>query len=625
MRHLDEKFVEKLLHGEYAKLWNYILSTSDLSVQIRENYINVYYQGGNILKIKPNSFDVDKMYFYTDGDLVRSTKLKRDAKTDSGAQEKLNELEQLRTELLAHLPKNPYAYFNSAKNIMYSWDRSLIGIASHLEKKEQQMIALANDEKTEYMVLDLEYAVSRNSEFSYQGHLDKHVPRFDIIAIHKGSLVVIELKKGLEATSGVSGIKPHIDCFNETIGRDENGVFIEEMRQLLKQKQILGLLDKNLFITDEKPKFVFAFADKPGEDQFEDFAKLCPKGYNEEILYVNNDFVLELRKMTKNYVVTKYQLQQENRQRYLLRNKSSVFDKAEGELFYIKSIGAWKPSTKIIRHSQSIKNLFRPIRQAALSYFELNDIEWWRQSEEHYFPNGHVLSSQIHCLNHLFAIRADHDAVLKVIQAILPEITEILPSPIDEQFCVMGKYPYLTPSYISFEFTCNNKLYLKERCNKRGANCTSVDVFVYAKDQESKHVLIPIEWKYTEHYEKADEEYKADEETVEKRYRHLAELPDSNLGGWKEAYNWDPAYELARQTLLMEQIIREQPFIAYRYEHILVCSNGNIEMRTDAEAFKKSLKESSKFHIVDPEQLLVPLQGNVNYSELLNYLSKRYW
>ena len=327
----------------------------------------------------------------------------------------------------------------------------------------------------------------------------------------------------------------------------------------------------------------------------------------------------------KKYPQTKYQIQQESRQRRLMRNKSDVFDGAEGELFFIKETWSWKPSTKIIRHTQSTKNLFKDIRQAALTYFELNDIEWWRQSEEHYFPNGHVLSSQIHCLNHLFAIRAEQDAVLKVIQAILPEIKEILPSPIDEKFYEMDEYPYKTPSYISFEFTCNNKLYLNERCNKRGANCTSVDAFVYAKDQEGKFVLIPIEWKYTEHYEKTDEN-RADEETVEKRYRHLAELPDSNLGGWKEAYNWDPAYELARQTLLMEQIIREQPFKAQRYEHILVCPDGNVEMRTDANAFKELLTDKGKehFHIIDPKQLLLPLQGDTKYMELLNYLSKRY-
>lgn len=328
---------------------------------------------------------------------------------------------------------------------------------------------------------------------------------------------------------------------------------------------------------------------------------------------------------------TKFEDNQAQKQIALLKD-SDVFEHAEaGGLCLIYDYKTrkkfWRASQKVIKYPDNIRNLWGPIRRSALAYFELNDIEWWRQSEEHYFPNGHVLSSQIYCLNHLFAIRADQDAVLKVIRAILPDITEILPSPIDEQFCIMEKYPYPTPSYISFEFTCNNKLYLNERCNKRGANCTSVDAFVYARDQEGKHVLIPIEWKYTEHYEKADDKYKADEETVEKRYRHLAELPDSNLKGWEDAYYWDPAYELARQTLLMEQIIRNKPFDAAYYQHIVVCPNGNVEMRTDADAFEESLTEKGKehFHIVDPEQLLSPLQGNANYVELLKYLSNRYW
>ncbi len=327
----------------------------------------------------------------------------------------------------------------------------------------------------------------------------------------------------------------------------------------------------------------------------------------------------------KKYPQTKFQTQQEERQKQLMRSKSPLFEGAKGELFYIEEKKRWLPSSKIINRRESTKNLYKGIRQSALAYFELNDIAWWKQSEERYFPTGHLVSSQIHCLNHLFAIRADYDAVLQVIKAVLPEIKEILPSPIDEKFCEMDEFPYKTPSYISFEFTCNNKLYLKERCNKRGANCTSVDAFVYARDKAYKFVLIPIEWKYTEHYEKTDEEYKADENIVNSRYRHLAECEDSNLDGWKDAYYWDPEYELVRQTLLMEQIIREQPFTAHRYEHILVCPNGNTEMRIDAESFKNSLKNQSKFRIIDPQELLTPIVNNTKYANLIQYLQTRYW
>ena len=327
---------------------------------------------------------------------------------------------------------------------------------------------------------------------------------------------------------------------------------------------------------------------------------------------------------------TKFEDNQTQKQIALLKD-SDVFEHAEaGGLCLISDHKTrkkfWRASQKVIKYPDNIRNLFGPIRRSALAYFELNDIEWWRQSEEHYFPNGHVLSSQIHCLNHLFAIRADKDAVRKIIQAILPEITEILPSPIDEQFCIMEEFPYKTPSYISFEFTYENKTLLNERCNKRGANCTSVDAFVYAKDKDGKHVLIPIEWKYTEAYEKTDDK-KIKKSIVEERYLGKINAEKSHLKEWQDSYYWDPHYELARQSLLVEQIIQKQLFEADYYQHIVVCPVENTEMREDAFSFKDSLSEigQKQFYVIDPEELLSPLNRNMAYDELLKYLKERYW
>jgi len=307
-----------------------------------------------------------------------------------------------------------------------------------------------------------------------------------------------------------------------------------------------------------------------------------------------------------------------------MKSKSFVFDNATGELFYVQKEHSWLPSSKVINRRESVKNLYKKIRKDALLYFELNNIIWWKQHEDLYFPNGHTLSSQIHCLNHLFAIRSDHDAVLAIIQRILPEIVEIEVSPIDEKHYIMDKYPYKTPSYISFEFTCNNKDLLRERCNQRGANCTSVDALVYAVNKAGDHVLIAIEWKYTEAYKKTDDN-KIDCKTIDKRYRDFAAKKNSNLDGWRELYNWNPQYELARQTLLMEQIVDNKLFKADNYIHFVVCPKDNIEMIADATTFKESLKDTSKFRIIDPQDLLDPLRGNAKYSDLINYLETRYW
>ena len=46
-------------------------------------------------------------------------------------------------------------------------------------------------------------------------------------------------------------------------------------------------------------------------------------------------------------------------------------------------------------------NLFEPILDSAIQYFADNRISWWGGKK----PSGHILSSQIACLNHLFSIR----------------------------------------------------------------------------------------------------------------------------------------------------------------------------------------------------------------------------
>lgn len=337
--------------------------------------------------------------------------------------------------------------------------------------------------------------------------------------------------------------------------------------------------------------------------------------------YINE---YKLRDMSL-YIHTDYLTKQKENQLDLLH--SGFFGKVEGYgCWWDSKTKSWKNYPQILTHQDSLANLYAPIRQKALKYFEFNDIAWWRQDEDRYFPSGHLLSSQNHCLNRLFALRADKDALLAIIQAQLPDICEILPSPIDEKFCCMKKYPYKIPSYISFEFSYENVMFLNERCNKRGANCTSVDAFVYAKDNDGKYVLIPIEWKYTETYKKTKDK-KIKQSIIEDRYFDKIDLAISHLEEWQDSYYWDPHYELARQSLLMEQIIKNQPFGADYYHHMVVCPAENTKMWKDALSFKASLTETGQklFHILDPQQLLAPLEGNTDYKDLLNYLKTRYW
>lgn len=283
MRQLSSRFV-KTLTGELKNLLDCIVQDKELDMQIRDGYVNVYYNGGNILRIKPRSFEFDEMY-YNDPSVMRSTYAKKDDNIHTQLLEKRDKLKKL-------LPDYPQEYFQQAKEAMDEWAKKLSDIAEYEEKKEQQQIALANRCETDYVVLDLEYAVSRNSVFAYNGKEKKVVPRFDIIAISNEQLVVIELKKGLGATGGVSGIEPHIDCYDHTIGRDNNGKFVKEMRELLAQKQEFGLLDSKLKITNEKPVFIFAFSDEDGKEEFGKFIDLLPEKYKGSAIYLNKNHKL---------------------------------------------------------------------------------------------------------------------------------------------------------------------------------------------------------------------------------------------------------------------------------------------------------------------------------------------
>ncbi|WP_302257677.1 hypothetical protein [uncultured Alistipes sp.] len=294
----DKNFLESLNNGYLRLLLNYIIGDEELDIQIRDNYINVYYKGGNILRIRgEKSFEFDEFYFYDDCKTERKTHLLNAAKEkDPVAIKKIKELRDRKNKLIGLIKDGNYSdYFSEAKKVMDSWWNSMekIGIA-HNEKKVQHQISRHNKgQDSDYTVLDLEYQVSTKSEFCYIGGRPKKTsPRFDIIAIHNktGELCIIELKKGLGAINGKLGIEDHCESFKYTIGRDEQNLFLAEMKDLCDQKCKLGLIDSSITIKNTPPKFVFAFAGTTQE--YEIFMQRCRKeNFSGKIIYLN-DFKL---------------------------------------------------------------------------------------------------------------------------------------------------------------------------------------------------------------------------------------------------------------------------------------------------------------------------------------------
>ena len=293
----NEKFWKNLTEGEYKEIIDFASQReNELDVQIRDNYLNIYYQGGNLLRVHPSSLYFDEFYFHRGAKDMRKTHLIKSDKTED--KERVASYQRKRDVMFSILRnKGMAAYCAQMKEIMDEWvaDLHTIGI-SHDEKNAQQQISMNNRGATDYTVVDLEYAVSTTSNFKYNGDSTKKVPRFDIIAVDKsGQLYVIELKTGLKAIDGKSGIRAHIDCFEHSIGRDSKNDFINEMNELLRQKQELKLIDKNVRIDQtKKPQFILAFSDEQGKNQYEEFVKACKgRGYQGKVIYVGNDHQLK--------------------------------------------------------------------------------------------------------------------------------------------------------------------------------------------------------------------------------------------------------------------------------------------------------------------------------------------
>ncbi len=125
MRQLSSKFV-KTLTGELKNLLDCIVQDKELDMQIRDGYVNVYYHGGNILRIKPRSFEFDEMY-YNDPSVMRSTYARKDVIIHKQLSVKRDELKKL-------LPNNPQEYFRQAKAAMDEWAEKLRDIAEYEEK-----------------------------------------------------------------------------------------------------------------------------------------------------------------------------------------------------------------------------------------------------------------------------------------------------------------------------------------------------------------------------------------------------------------------------------------------------------------------------------------------------------
>ncbi|MGQ9644565.1 MAG: PGN_0703 family putative restriction endonuclease [Ignavibacterium sp.] len=272
------------------------------------------------------------------------------------------------------------------------------------------------------------------------------------------------------------------------------------------------------------------------------------------------------------------------------------------------------------------KNLWTKIRKEAIKYFAVNKIVWWPSSTE---PSGHLLSSQVSCVNHLFFLRNDKDAALRILQNLNPDFVEVCPD--------------FENSYIGFEVVSKHS-YLGEvafgKEQTRGANCTSVDAMMTGKLKNGKKIQVLIEWKYTELDSKSDKSEGSSGATRKNRYDALIDDKESPIKRSISIDNfyYEPFYQIMRQTLLAWQMTKNKAdeLKTDDWLHLDIIPENNLNLRYQVpapdmvqsgieEAWKTQLKEPEKYNVITPQKLLKPIIFEAKFRSLVNYLNYRYW
>lgn len=267
-------FYDKFNKKNLERLVNIVKNDDDLVIGIRDEYINIYYKGGNMAKISSErSIQFDHNYFK--GDKKAKGKDHKELK-----KQKAGELLKSKDEDGCYDWETFIGDMKDLMNRYWKWledERH----KSLKEKDTQHLLCIQNTENSEYTVIDVEFEVSTQAGYKYQKlekqrkgvDKNKKKPRFDIIAIrnkdHK--LCVIELKKGIKALSGKSGLGDHADSFEGSVGGKYYKQFTKEVNNIIQSKKTLHLLseDFKLVDTETQPEFLYAYSydgsDKEGQ------------------------------------------------------------------------------------------------------------------------------------------------------------------------------------------------------------------------------------------------------------------------------------------------------------------------------------------------------------------------
>lgn len=256
MRTITDEHLQAYQEGGcLQKLFDVIKEDPELSFEIRmNNKVMIYYHKDRILTIsyckgKPSIDTLSEKYYKTDtpppvsfedGDLIQT----------------LRDKSQLRQ------------YFREAKRLVDTYK-------SGLEFEVQQNIALENRSfSNRFVVVDMEWQLPQ-SDIKKEERISR--TRIDLVVVDtqkndkgENDIYLGELKVGMDATDGKSGIDAHIEKTNKLICCPKAcAVLRADVERIIRQKAALGLLEGDyagLNLSDT-PRMMLILADRGSEER----------------------------------------------------------------------------------------------------------------------------------------------------------------------------------------------------------------------------------------------------------------------------------------------------------------------------------------------------------------------
>jgi hypothetical protein len=204
----------------------------------------------------------------------------------------------------------------------------------------------------------------------------------------------------------------------------------------------------------------------------------------------------------------------------------------------------WRPFCLPLECAQ--ENLYPGIREAALAYWEAQNITW--HDGHAGLPSNHLCDSQVCCVNLLFPLADQPGALADMLRPLYPGLREMLPVEAGQ--------------YVAFEWI-GDKNYLGEgaisnRRRTRGANCTSADAAVLFSRNDRIRQMVLIEFKYTESYGQTSLAVSRGGTDRTSIYAPLFEHDDGPLDrgrvpGFADLF-YEPFYQFMRQQFLAHEM-----------------------------------------------------------------------